>query len=97
MIRAQYEEQKKKTDELLTNAEQHVKEQVKNAELIKNAQVELEKKEHLLQLKESEIEEWVQFTKFIFLFILNIKNVNRQDAIILFAKNNLSTVIKFVS
>ena len=57
MIRTQYEEQQKETDELLTNAEQHVKEQVKNAELIKNAQVELEKKEYLLQLKESEIEE----------------------------------------
>ena len=55
MIRTQYEEQQKETDELLTNAEQHVKEQVKNAELIKNAQVELEEKEYLLQLKEREM------------------------------------------
>jgi len=55
IARAQYEEQQQKTNELLTNAEQHFKEQEKNVELLKNAEVELEEKEHLIQLKEREL------------------------------------------
>ena len=57
MKRAQYEEQQKKTDELIKNEEKLFIEQEKNAEMLKNAQVELEEKKSLLQRKEREISE----------------------------------------
>ena len=57
MNRAQYEEQQKKTDELIKNEEKLTNEQEKNAEMLKNAHVELEEKYSLLQRKEREISE----------------------------------------
>jgi len=53
--KAQYEEQQKKTDELIKNEEKLFIEQEKNAEMLKNAQVELEEKKSILELKEKEI------------------------------------------
>ena len=57
MNRAQYEEQQKKTDELIKNEEKHTSELENYVEMLKNAQVELEEKDSLLQRKEREISE----------------------------------------
>ena len=57
MNRAQYEEQQKKTDELIKNEEKHTSELENYVEMLKNAHVELEEKDSLLQRKEREISE----------------------------------------
>ena len=57
MNRAQYEEQQKKTDELIKNEEKHTSELENYVEMLKNAQAELEEKDSLLQRKEREISE----------------------------------------
>ena len=49
MNRAQYEEQRNKTNELTKTAEELLKEQENNAEMLKNAKVELEEKESELK------------------------------------------------
>ena len=55
MNRSQYEEQQKKTNELILNEEKLIIELENYVEMLKNAQVELEEKDSLLQRKEREI------------------------------------------